>query len=140
VALREDGCLEEARTLLIHLSSVVPDDVQIAYQTAWIHDVLGLERQAIPFYIKALDGEGLSTIERRGALLGLGSTYRSLGMYTEAVDVLDAGVTEFPDDRAIAVFLAMSRYNTGEAKEAVSELLALLIETVRSELATPRSQ
>lgn len=129
VSLREAGSLDEARDLLLQLSSVAPDDVQVAYQTAWVHDNLGLEREAIQFYVRALDGDGLSADERRGAMLGLGSTYRSLGMYTEAVGVLSAGAAEFPGDRALAVFLAMARYNAGEAKEAVSALLTLLVDT-----------
>lgn len=129
VSLREAGSLEHARELLLHLSSVAPHDVQVAYQTAWVHDLLGLEREAIPFYVRALDDDGLNPVERRGAMLGLGSTYRTLGMYAEAVGVLSAGVIEFPDDRALAVFLAMARYNAGDAKDAVSGLLMLLAET-----------
>ena len=129
VSLREAGSLDEARDLLLRLSSVAPDDVQVAYQTAWVHDSLGLEREAIPFYVRALDGEGMSAAERRGAMLGLGSTYRTLGMYAEAVGVLSAGAAEFPDDRGLVVFLAMARYNAGDAKEAVAGLLTLLVDT-----------
>ena len=129
VSLRESGALDQARDLLLHLSTVAPDHVQVAYQTAWVHDLLGLEREAVPFYVRALDGDGLSATERRGAMLGLGSTYRSLGMYAEAVGVLAAGAAEFPGDRALAVFLAMARYNAGEAKDAVAALLTLLADT-----------
>lgn len=129
VALREAGALDEARELLLELSSVAPDNSQIAYQTAWVHDALGLEREAVPFYERALDGDGLTAVERRGAMLGLGSTYRTLGQYIEAVNVLTAGVHEFPADRALAVFLAMAQYNVGDAKEAVSGLLTLLVDT-----------
>jgi predicted Zn-dependent protease len=129
VSLREAGELTEARDLLLRLSSAAPDDVRVAYQTAWVHDRLGLEADAVPFYVRALDGTGLSAVERRGTLLGLGSTYRTLGRYAEAVDVLSRGVAEFPDDRALAVFLAMARYNAGDAKEAVSALLTLLVDT-----------
>ncbi|MFI9379587.1 tetratricopeptide repeat protein [Kutzneria sp. NPDC052558] len=129
VSLRESGALHEARDLLLRLSQTAPDDPRVAYQAAWAHDRLGLEAEAVPFYVRALDGDGLSPVERRGALLGLGSTYRTLGRYTEAADVLSRGVTEFPDDRAMAVFLAMARYNTGDAKSAVAGLLTMLAET-----------
>ncbi|QUQ64731.1 tetratricopeptide repeat protein [Kutzneria sp. CA-103260] len=129
VSLRESGAFDEARDLLLRLSSAAPDDARVAYQTAWVHDRLGLEGDAVPHYVRALDGDGLSAVERRGALLGLGSTYRTLGRYAEAVDVLSRGVREFPEDRALAVFLAMARYNTGDAKQAVAGLLTLLAET-----------
>lgn len=129
VSLRESGALDEARDLLLELSAAAPDDARVAYQTAWVHDALGLEREAVPFYVQALDGDGLTAVERRGATLGLGSTYRTLGQYAEAVNVLSAGALEYPADRALAVFLAMARYNLGDAKQAVAGLLDLLVDT-----------
>ncbi len=54
IQLRESEKHEEARQLLLELHSEFPEDPQVNYQCAWIHDLLGLEREAIPFYEKAL--------------------------------------------------------------------------------------
>lgn len=48
----------------------------IWYQCGCDHDNLGKEREAIPFYLQALE-LGILGEERQGALLGLGSTYRT---------------------------------------------------------------
>ncbi|WP_329436250.1 MULTISPECIES: tetratricopeptide repeat protein [unclassified Streptomyces] len=129
VRLREDGLREEAREQLVELSARFPDDAEIAYRTAWVHDALGLEADAVPYYVRALAGSGLSADDRRGALLGLGSTYRTLGRYPEAVATLSGGVTEFPGDNALQTFLAMALYNVGRAHDGMRLLLTVLAET-----------
>ncbi|MFE5487365.1 tetratricopeptide repeat protein [Streptomyces sp. NPDC056527] len=131
VGLREQGRQEEARDRLVELAARYPDDAEVAYQTAWAHDVLGLEAEAVPFYERALKspGAGLSRDDRRGALLGLGSTFRVLGRYEEAVTTLRGAVEEFPDDGALRTFLAMALFNTGEHHESAQLLLNLLATT-----------
>jgi tetratricopeptide (TPR) repeat protein len=129
VRLREQGQTERAREELLALLDRYPDDAEVAYQTAWAHDVLGLEAEAVPFYERALASAGLEPESRQGAFLGLGSTYRTLGRYAEAVATLRRGLEEFPEDAALKAFLAMALYNTGEAHEAVSMLLKLLAST-----------
>ncbi len=50
IELRESGELEQALPLLLELREELPDDPQVAIQTAWVHDSLGLEEQAVPHY------------------------------------------------------------------------------------------
>jgi hypothetical protein len=73
IHLRETGHAEEAREILLDLVAAAPDDPQINYQTAWVHDNLGPEREAVPFYVQAIE-KGLASSDLEGALLGLGST------------------------------------------------------------------
>jgi tetratricopeptide (TPR) repeat protein len=129
VALRASGEHERARQILLALSREFPADGEVAYQAAWAHDVLGLETEAVPFYEHALAGEGLSEEDRRGALLGYGSTLRGLGRYADAVEVFRRGVAEFPKDNALRTFSAMALYNVGEHHEAMRTLLELLAAT-----------
>ncbi|MFJ3581892.1 tetratricopeptide repeat protein [Streptomyces sp. NPDC090127] len=151
IGLRELGRQEEARERLLELAARLPEDAEIAYQTAWAHDVLGLEAEAVPHYERALKAtgptgtgtagpgttsgtvptgaKGLSEKDRKGALLGLGSTFRVLGRYEEAVAVLRGAVEEFPDDGALRTFLAMALFNTGDHHESARLLLRLLAAT-----------
>ncbi|MEV0323727.1 tetratricopeptide repeat protein [Streptomyces sp. NPDC050658] len=131
VRLREDGRREEARERLLALCEQFPLDADVAYQTAWVHDTLGLEAEAVPHYVRAVEQPGLSADDRRGALLGLGSTYRVLGRYAEAVTTLRDAAEEFPDDGALRTFLAMALYNTGRTHDAMELLLTLLAATSR---------
>lgn len=76
----------------------------MAHRTACVHDRLGLEAEAVPFHERCLTGTGLSAQDRRGALLGLGSTHRVLGRYAYAVGTLRRGVAEYPDDGGLRTF------------------------------------
>ncbi len=128
IELRSAGRAEEARAILLELVAASPNDAEINYQTAWVHDTLGREREAVPFYVRAIE-LGLSGADLEGALLGLGSTYRTLGMYQQAEDTLRRGIQAFPHNRAFPVFLAMTQYNTRHYSEAMELLLTTLAET-----------
>jgi tetratricopeptide (TPR) repeat protein len=131
-ARQDQAILEEARTLLLDLAAAYPDDAEITFQTAVVHDNLGFEREAISFYVRAL-AQGLSGPDLERALLGLGSTYRGRGDYQQAEETLRRGVREFPHNRALQVFLAMTLYNTQHYKEAIELLLTNLMETTSDE-------
>ncbi len=138
-ARQDQAILEEARTLLLELAAAYPDEAEITYQAAIVHDNLGLERESIPFYIKTL-AQGLSGLDtatklmkRERAFLGLGSTYRGLGEYQQAEETLRRGLREFPQSRALQVFLALTLYNTQQHKEAMELLLTNLMETTSDE-------
>lgn len=124
--------LEEARTLLLELAAEYPDDAEITFQVAVVHDNLGFERESIPFYTRAL-AQGLTGPDLERAYLGLGSTYRGLGEYEQAEETLRRGVSEFPQNRALQVFLAMTLYNRQQYTEAMELALSNLMETTSDE-------
>ena len=128
VALRESGELEQARELLLELRAELPHDAHVAVQTAWVHDSMGLEEEAALHYEAAIAGD-LSDEELRGALLGLGSTYRTLGRDADSERTLRQAIERYPDFRALRAFHAMTAYNLGRPREAVEELLKLLVES-----------
>ena len=128
VELREGGELESARELLLQLRSEFADDAQVAVQTAWVHDSIGLEDEAVEHYEAAIAGD-LTDEELRGALLGLGSTYRTLGRDVDSDRVLRKGIERFPDFPALRAFHAMTLYNLGHPRDAIEQLLKLLLET-----------
>jgi tetratricopeptide (TPR) repeat protein len=131
-AKQDQSILEEARTLLLELVVAYPDDAEVNFQAAVAHDNLGLERESIPFYLRAV-GQGLSGPNLERCFLGLGSTYRVLGEYQKAEETLRLGVKEFPDNRALQVFLAITLYNTQQHKEAMELVLVNLLETTSDE-------
>ena len=128
IHLRETQNHEEARQLLLALHSEFPNDPQVNYQCAWIHDLLGLEREAIPFYEKAIE-TGLSGDDLKSALLGMGSTYRCIGDYQKSIDTFQQALSLFPSSHEFNVFLAMAYYNMGEYTKAMELLLNSLADT-----------
>src|SRR5215469_10427994 len=146
IQLRETGrakqdqtMLKEARTLLLELVAAYPNEAEITYQAAIVHDNLGLEREAIPFYTRTLE-QGLSgsdtatkLMKRERAFLGLGSTYRVLGEYQKAEETLQRGLEEFPHSRTLQVFLALALYNRQNHQKAMELVLTNLLETTADE-------
>jgi tetratricopeptide (TPR) repeat protein len=127
ISLRESGDPAAAESSLSTFLRKNPGDAEAHYQMAWCLDVRGMEREAIPHYRRALE-IGLSGDDRSGAFLSLGSSLRAIGEYDEAVKTLRRGASEFPEDRAMEVFLAMALYNAGEHAESVGMLLENLAE------------
>lgn len=132
VSLREAGNADQSRELWLSLLEKNPDHPVILYQTAWTHDVLGLEREAVPFYEKAIE-LGLPGEELAGAMMGLGSTYRTLGEYEKAKALFEQAAAQFPDRKEFIVFYSMVLYNLGENPKAMEGVLTLLAETSADE-------
>ena len=128
IRLREAGELEEARAVLLELHEKDSEDPAVNYQCAWVHDRMGRERAAVPFYERAISN-GLSGTDLEGAVLSLGSSHRVLGEYERAVRVLRDGTSLFPENRAMRVFLAMALYNVAGHREATALLLHAVAET-----------
>ena len=127
-SLRLDGKHEEARILALRLISTSPTDATLLYETACVHDFLGFEAEAIPLYVAAIEN-GLQGDTLRNALLGLGSSYRTLGQYDESLVTLEKAIKLFPGAQEMVVFRAMALYNIGEFKEAVASLLGVINRT-----------
>lgn len=126
--LKVAGKPDAAREILLGLLGHYPDNAEVAYQCAAVHDFLGLEAEAVPFYEKAI-ALGLANEDLAGATLGLGSTYRCLKDYEKSSAVLRDGVNRFPKDWGIKVFLAMTYHESGRHNEAMELLLNALAET-----------
>jgi len=132
IELRESEKHEEARRLLLELHAEFPEHPQVNYQCAWIHDLLGLEREAIPFYETAVQ-TGISGDALKSALLGMGSTYRCIGEYQKSIETLQHALTLFPNSHEFKVFLGMAYYNIGEHAKALELLLNSLADTSSDE-------
>jgi tetratricopeptide (TPR) repeat protein len=130
IRLRQRGEYAKAWRVLRQLHKAEPDDARLNYHCAWVCDLRGQERAAVSFYERAIR-RGLVGEDLRGALLGLGSTYRCLGKYRNAAVVLHRGLRTFPEAREFTVFFALVQYNRGHHASAMDMLLRTLAETTR---------
>ncbi|MEK4425577.1 tetratricopeptide repeat protein [Solibacillus sp. FSL K6-1523] len=128
IELRNAGKKKESNQMLLKLVEEFPNNVVVNYQCAWSYDVLGEELKAVPFYEKAIK-QGLTGKDLEGAILGLGSTYRTLGEYEKSKSTFLKGIELFPTNNAIQVFYSMTLYNLNEHNEAMRFLLKCLINT-----------
>jgi tetratricopeptide (TPR) repeat protein len=128
INLRNAGRKKESNELLVKLVEKFHGDAFINYQCAWSFDLLGDESAAVPFYENAIN-LGLSGKDLEGALVGLGSTYRTLGEYEKSKQVLLKGMDLFPNNKAIQVFYSLTLYNLKDHDYAMELLLTCLIDT-----------
>jgi len=128
IILRSEGKLTESNEILKVLAKDDPENAEINYQCAWSYDVLGKEAEAVPYYEKALR-LGLNDEDTLGAIIGLGSTYRTLGNYQKSKAVFESGLSRFPENTALKTFYAMTLYNVGEHVKAMEILLTCLVQT-----------
>jgi tetratricopeptide (TPR) repeat protein len=126
--LKAQGEYELARQLLLDLQKEHPWNAEVAYQCAAVHDNLGLEKEAAPFYERAIV-LGLSNNDLAGAILGLGSTYRCLKEFEKSASTLEDGVRRYPEDWGMKIFLAMTYHESGRHDAAMEILLNALAET-----------
>ncbi|MGG1663143.1 tetratricopeptide repeat protein [Brevibacillus sp. NRS-1366] len=122
-----------ARQGLIELANEHPEHAKIMYECASVHDRLGLESEAVPFYETAIALGTLEKEELRGAYLGLGSTYRCIGEFEKSISLLAEGIKLYPDDHSLRVFLALAKYSANDFEGSVQLLLDSLVETSSSE-------
>lgn len=131
-ALRRDGRHEAARELAVQLTAVDAHNALLQFECACVHDHLGREADAVPYYRAAIAG-ALGADELRRAYIGLGSTYRVLGRYTLAEATLREGLQRYPDAPELKTFLAMVLHNLGRSKQAIELLLQLLADSSADE-------
>lgn len=128
VGARAHGQAEEIFPRLQKLDAKHPNIAEINYQLAWTCDVLGRATEALPFYEKAI-ALGLPSNELSGALIGLGSTLRTLGQLDRSAEVLRSGKMQFPDNAEFDVFLALTLHASGQHADALRLALDTLCDT-----------
>lgn len=131
-ALRQADDLDESQALLMDLLEEYPHHPLVLFEVGGSHDVMGEEELAIPYYRQAI-AEGLRGDDRQECLVCLGSSLRVVGEASEAVEVLQQAVEEFPDRASTRVFLALALQADGETDDAVAALLDVILETTADE-------
>ena len=122
VGLRRESQHTEALAILLDLYNQQPDNAKVNYELGCTYDHQGVEDEAIAFYEHAIQC-GIAGEDLRGALVGLGSSYRCMERFGDAARVLQKGAAAFPDAKEFDVFLALVRYNMGEYADAMRLLL-----------------
>jgi cyanophycin synthetase len=97
-------------------------------------DAAGREKQAIPLYRLAL-ARGLANEDLHTALIGLGSSLRTVGNTPAAITILRKARRLFPRDPVVVMFLALAHYDAGRRDLVIRQLGdALLKESTQPRL------
>ena len=128
IELRNQKNYVDSESMLIELVNNYPKNAQVYYHYAWLCDTMEREIEARRKYERALK-LGLSGEDLKGCYLGLGSTYRCIGMYEKSIALFDKAIKEFPLNNEYKVFKAMTLYNVENHQEAMSLLLDVVAKT-----------
>jgi tetratricopeptide (TPR) repeat protein len=107
-----------------------PDDPVALVAVGDAYDECGGTEKAISYYRAAmpgLDGTGL-----RRCTLRLGDALRRAGRLEESVEVLEAGLEEFPGSRSLRTFLALALHEQGRTEAALGLVLEVLVDPAPS--------
>ena len=107
-----------------------PKDATVLYEVGGSYDVLEQEKDAIPYYQKAIKA-GLERHELQECLICLGSCFRNIGEFETAVETLKKAEAQFPQRNSVKVFLALAHYSDAQEDEAVKILIDLLLKTTK---------
>lgn len=111
---------------ILRRAAAAPDDVTARIAAAYHCDAHRTEAEAIDHYDAAW-ALGVPAAERKEFLLGYGSTLKNVGRLVESERVLRQAVAEFPDDRALPAFLALTLQAADRSNAAVATLLETLL-------------
>ncbi len=130
--LKNDGKLEEARKLIGQLAEDNPTDTEVLLEAGSIHKQMEMFPQAIAFYKDALELD-LSEDERKHVLFHLGASYRAVGLYDQAKEIFEIGMSEYPAANEFYIYFAMTLYNLDDTDLALEIMLTKLIETTKDQ-------
>ena len=131
-ALRQADELEESQDILLALLEEFPEDPEVLFEVGGAFDVMGYESEAIPYYRQAIEA-GLEGAELHECLICLGSSYRNVGEFDEAVEILESTVEQYPNNNSGRAFLALAYYSDEQYEDAVRILVELLLETTNDD-------
>lgn len=126
-ALSSAGRDDEAIAHFAALADRHPADARVAFARAGAFDSGGREVEAATAYQRAI-ALGLPEDLRPRMYVQYGSTLRNVGDPEGAVALLEEGTAAFPNDLAMACFLALARHSTGDEAEALAGLIEALLQ------------
>jgi tetratricopeptide (TPR) repeat protein len=125
-ALNREGRAEEALAIVNGLVERYPNNPRAHFEYAGALDFQGREAEAVAPYRRAQE-LGLSGDDLPRLYVQLGSTLRNLGKAWDAAHLLEEGLEQFPDSAPIRAFHALALVSADCGKEAVIELLDLIL-------------
>ena len=125
-ALSRSGRSEVAIEHFRRLMERHPDSPRAHFELAGAFDSAGLAAEAVAPYRRAME-LGLAGEDVPRWYVQFGSTLRNVGEVEESVRLLTEGRDRFPDDAAIRVFRALALQSAGRDRDAVVELIDLVL-------------
>lgn len=101
-------------------------------EAGFAYDRAGKEREAIPLYKKALEGN-LSDNDRMNVCFCLASSYRTIGNTTTAKKVINKAIKNYPEEPILKIMASLIDLDNGYHNLSVSRLITVCSENIKTE-------
>lgn len=101
-------------------------------ETGFAHDRAGKEREAIPFYRKALESN-LPDNDKINVCFCLASSYRTAGKKNAAKKVISSAIKNHPEEPLLQIMAALIDLDNGHHNLAISKLIIVCSEHIKTE-------
>lgn len=125
-ALERAGKPDDAMAYFEGLAARHPEHPGVVFALAGAYDFAGREQDAVAPYRRARELGLPETLLPRW-YVQFGSTLRNVGEFAEAVAVLGEGRARYPDDTAIACFLALAHHSAGDSARGLRTALEAVV-------------
>lgn len=132
IRLIENNQFGEARIIIMALLSEEPNNPEINYYCAVIHDLLGFDKKAINYYEQSISNNVQGELLEK-TLIQLGICYRRNGKNNMAIKIFEKAIKHFPNNLAIQSLLAISNLYSQKVDPKVVSMLLNVITTSSSD-------
>lgn len=130
LSLKEQGNHQAAIEHFRQLHATYPDHARIMFELAGSWQAFGVPEQALPLYRRLMampKSQGLPPKEMPRLYTQMGATLRMLGEFTESLEIIDEGVSLFPDYRPLRAYRMFALHSAGFHQNAMIEALELML-------------
>ncbi|MCA0970262.1 tetratricopeptide repeat protein [Halobacillus litoralis] len=127
LSMKKDGLYEDAIKVLRERLQT-EETGELYHHFAQCHDALGYEKEAVTYYEKALK-LGLPDEVKKDTYVCLGSSCQVLEQVEMALQILDQGLSEFPDYPPLHLFRSLVLFSCNQEGAALQEVLYTYLNT-----------
>lgn len=128
--LKTQGNHQAAIEHFRQLNVTYPDHARILFELAGSWQIFGVPEQALPLYQRLMampKSQGLPPKDVPRLYTQMGATLRMLGKFAESLDIIDEGVTLFPDYRPLRAYRMFALHSAGFHQNAMTDALELML-------------
>ena len=133
LALKEQGNHQAAIEHFRQLHVTYPDHARIMFELAGSWQAFNVPERALPLYRTLLEmpkTQGLPPKELPRLYTQMGAVLRQMGQFTESLEVIEAGLRQFPSYRPLRAYHMFALHSAGFHQNAMVESLKLLLESL----------
>ncbi len=133
LSLKDSGNHQSAIEHFRQLHQTYPDHARIMFELAGSWQLFGVPEQALPLYRRLMampKSQGLSVKDMPRLYTQMGASLRLLGQFTESLEIIEEGLSLYPDYRPLRAYRMFALHSSGHHQNAMLDALDLMLESL----------